>query len=70
MALLGFTYSQPFLINRVISFLGEAEDANSQSIVYTLIGATALIYVGMAISTGQYKHQTFRMVTMEVHSCL
>ena len=48
--LIGFNYSQPFLITRVINFVGQPVTPNSKSVGYGLIGATALIYVGLAVS--------------------
>lgn len=58
-----FTFAQPFLIARVIDFVaGDApEDA---AVGYGLVGATALVYGGWAISVAVYKHKTFGMITM------
>ncbi|RAL16008.1 uncharacterized protein BO97DRAFT_421249 [Aspergillus homomorphus CBS 101889] len=58
-----FTWCQPFLIFRVISYVSnhEKEDPNYG---YGLIGATALIYAGVAFSNAIYKHKNFRMITM------
>ncbi|KFY10231.1 hypothetical protein V491_07753 [Pseudogymnoascus sp. VKM F-3775] len=64
LCLIGFNYSQPFLINRVIDFIGETGDTSSANNGYGLIGATALIYIGIAISTAIYKHKTYRVITM------
>ncbi|OBT51212.1 hypothetical protein VE04_08393, partial [Pseudogymnoascus sp. 24MN13] len=64
LCLIGFNYSQPFLINRVIDFVGETGNTSSANNGYGLIGATALIYIGIAISTAIYKHKTYRVITM------
>ncbi|OBT61047.1 hypothetical protein VE03_09160 [Pseudogymnoascus sp. 23342-1-I1] len=64
LCLIGFNYSQPFLINRVIDFVGETGNKSSANNGYGLIGATALIYIGIAISTAIYKHKTYRVITM------
>ena len=62
--LIGFKFSQPLLINRIISLIGEPETALNKDIGYGLIGATAVIYLGLAISTAQYRHQIYRVITM------
>lgn len=49
--LMGFTFGQPFLVTRIIGFV-DREGSDSKSASYGLIGATALIYIGMAISNG------------------
>ncbi|KFY61345.1 hypothetical protein V497_03025 [Pseudogymnoascus sp. VKM F-4516 (FW-969)] len=64
LCLIGFNYSQPFLINRVIVFVGKTRNSSSANNSYGLIGATALIYIGIAISTAIYKHKTYRVITM------
>ncbi|KFY37136.1 hypothetical protein V494_04888 [Pseudogymnoascus sp. VKM F-4513 (FW-928)] len=64
LCLIGFNYSQPFLINRVIDFVGETGNTSLANNGYGLIGATALIYIGIAISTAIYKHKTYRVITM------
>ncbi|KAH0367288.1 P-loop containing nucleoside triphosphate hydrolase protein, partial [Aureobasidium melanogenum] len=62
LALIGFNYSQPFLITRIINYVDDAErDIN---IGYGLIGAAAIIYIGIAISNGRYQHANFRYMTM------
>lgn len=40
------------------------ETPANKNIGYALIGATAFIYLGLAISTAQYRHQIFRTITM------
>ncbi|KAK6611684.1 ABC transporter [Botrytis cinerea] len=64
LCLIGFKFSQPLLINRAISLIENPETPGNQNIGYALIGATALIYLGLAISTAQYQHQIFRVITM------
>lgn len=66
---IGFTFSQPFLINAVIDFVAESA-ISSEEVPYAnkraagLIGATLLLYVGLAISTAWYKHMTYQLMTM------
>lgn len=62
--LIGFTTSQPLLINRIISLLSEADGQAKTDTGRVLIGATALIYLGIAISTALYKHQIYRCIVM------
>lgn len=64
LALIGFTFSQPFLINRVLKWLETPTNATSAHNGYGLIGATALIYTGIAISTSWYWHRHQRALTM------
>jgi hypothetical protein len=47
--LIGFTFSQPFLINRIIKLVEEPETTQSINAGYGLIGATVFIYVGMGV---------------------
>lgn len=44
--------SQPFLVNRAIDLIDEPNVEFHQSIVGGLIGATALVYVGIAVRSG------------------
>ncbi|CAD0106232.1 unnamed protein product, partial [Aureobasidium uvarum] len=62
LALIGFNYSQPFLITRIINYVDDAgRDKNTG---YGLIGAAAIIYIGIAVSKGRYQHANFRYMTM------
>ncbi|CAG1996834.1 unnamed protein product [Fusarium graminearum] len=58
----GFNFAQPFLIQSVINYVGRKEV--SVQISSGLIGATVLIYLGLAISGAWHKHLSFQMVTM------
>jgi ATP-binding cassette, subfamily C (CFTR/MRP), member 1 len=46
---IGFSFAQPFLINRVIRFVGEADDDDRMGVMGGLIGATALTYISIAV---------------------
>ena len=48
-ALIAFTYAQPFLISTVIIHLTRADSPAERNDGYGLIGATALIYGGIAV---------------------
>ncbi|KAL8671339.1 MAG: hypothetical protein Q9168_004163, partial [Polycauliona sp. 1 TL-2023] len=63
-ALIGFKFCQPFLVQRAISFNLQAVDKTSTNQGYGLIGAYFLVYTGIAVSTGQYQHLTYRSITM------
>ncbi|KAL8804260.1 MAG: hypothetical protein Q9200_005900 [Gallowayella weberi] len=62
--LTGFTFAQPFLVNRVLKFITESDDRNTNNIGSGLIGAYALVYLGIGISNANYQHKTFRVITM------
>lgn len=53
-ALIGFTFCQPFLINSVLSYLEGPAGIRENNVGYGLIGATALIYLGIALSEAFY----------------
>ncbi|OJJ73699.1 hypothetical protein ASPBRDRAFT_41400 [Aspergillus brasiliensis CBS 101740] len=54
----GFTFCQPFLINAAVSWVGNPDA--SMDYGKALIGAFALVYAGLAVSTGLYGYQTAR----------
>lgn len=49
LCLIGFNYAQPFLFARAISFVEEPSTPGNNNIGYGLIGATGLIYIGIAV---------------------
>jgi ABC-type multidrug transport system fused ATPase/permease subunit len=65
LALLGFTFSQPFLIQAVLSHLvSMASGSENSNSGYGLIGATVFIYSGIAISTALYRYLHERTMWM------
>lgn len=52
--LIGLTICQPILLNRLLDYLTESSEPKEKDIGYGLIGAYALVYFGIAISTGFY----------------
>lgn len=64
LGLIGFNFCQPFLIQRAISFSSRSKAEDHNNIGYGLIGAYFLVYTGIAITTGQYQHLTYRVITM------
>lgn len=55
---------QPLLLHRSLSFSVEPETNATTNIGYGLIGAYILVYLGMAVTMGQYQHMTYRAITM------
>ncbi|KAJ5939096.1 ABC transporter [Penicillium verhagenii] len=57
----GFTFAQPFLINATLDFI----DQKQRDVNYAkgLVGAWALVYLGLAASNSIYQYQSFRFVT-------
>jgi Na+/proline symporter len=49
LAYTGFSFAQPFLVQRVLDFLSEAEGPNSHTEAYYLIAAYGIVYVGLAV---------------------
>ena len=64
LGLIAFNFCQPFLIQRAISFSSQSKVQDPNNIGYGLIGAYFLVYSGIAITTGQYQHLTYRAITM------
>ncbi|TEY52525.1 hypothetical protein BOTCAL_0257g00150 [Botryotinia calthae] len=60
----GFLFVQPFLIEQAISYLSQPSNVLEEDIGYGLIGATACIYLGIAISNALFRHHIYRNVTM------
>ncbi|EAW08899.1 putative ABC transporter [Aspergillus clavatus NRRL 1] len=69
LCLLGFTFAQPFLINRTVTFVSQPVTEETQNAGYGLIGAFALVYIGLAVSTGVYTY-TMNQVMIMVRGCL
>ncbi|CAE7199875.1 hypothetical protein P3342_010333 [Pyrenophora teres f. teres] len=64
LALSGFIFAQPFLLSRVVSYATAAPDARvEKQLGNGLIGATAFIYVGLAIANANAQHKTYRVIT-------
>ncbi|RDW83780.1 Multidrug transporter (ABC) [Aspergillus mulundensis] len=62
LCLTGLNYAQPFLVNRVVSFLGQPETETSGGIASGLIVAYAIVYMGIALMTAAFHHRSYRMV--------
>jgi ATP-binding cassette subfamily C (CFTR/MRP) protein 1 len=59
----GFTFAQPFLITRVSKFVIEPNMPLTSEIGFGLIAATAIIYAGLALTTANNQHKTYRVIT-------
>ncbi len=64
LALSGFRFAQPFLINSLLSYLEQPTAAGKKDAGYGLIGATILVYAGNAISTAFYNYFQERALWM------
>nr|AMM63163.1 AniL [Aspergillus nidulans NRRL 8112] len=64
LCLIGVNYAQPFLVNRVVSFLGQPDTTTSRGVALGLIAAYAIVYMGIAIATATFHHRSYRMVMM------
>jgi ATP-binding cassette, subfamily C (CFTR/MRP), member 1 len=66
LALIGFRFAQPFLIKRIIEMVGSQHDNSfgvNGDIARGLVAATALVYIGIAVSNCLYTHLTIRLLT-------
>ncbi|KAL3427034.1 hypothetical protein PVAG01_00542 [Phlyctema vagabunda] len=64
LALLAFTICQPLLLHTFINYLREPESPNRANVGYGMIVAYAVVYSGIALSTGFYWHRVYRSITM------
>ncbi|KAH8202021.1 hypothetical protein TruAng_003776 [Truncatella angustata] len=69
LVLIGFTFCQPFFINRLLSYLSGGEAEASPNTGSGLIAASAFVFTGIAISTAIYQYLHHRSLQM-VRGCL
>lgn len=62
LCLIGFTFSQPFLISAILRWVQHGDTNKNEG--YGLIGATILVYLGLAIFNIHYNHKLYRFITM------
>ncbi|KAH6703299.1 multidrug resistance protein MDR [Leptodontidium sp. MPI-SDFR-AT-0119] len=60
----GFNFCQPFLIEAAISISQQPITSSTTSSGIGLIGACMIVYIGIAVCTGQVQHLTYRTITM------
>jgi hypothetical protein len=49
LAFTGFSFAQPFLVERVLGFMTEPEHVNSKNYARGLVAAYAVVYIGLAV---------------------
>ena len=64
LGLIAFNFCQPFMIQRAIDYSQQSRAEVPDQIGYGMIGAYLLVYCGIAITSGQYQHLTYRAITM------
>ncbi|KAI7229242.1 multidrug resistance-like protein [Hortaea werneckii] len=62
--LIALKFSQPFLLDRLLTLLNSGESATSSRQALGMILAFALVYLGIAVVKGRYWHRTFATITM------
>ncbi|VUC31530.1 unnamed protein product [Clonostachys rosea] len=62
--LIPIKFAQPLLIDRAVSLMSEPESQMKTNSSRAIIGATALIYLGIAVVTGYHRHNLYRFVTI------
>jgi ATP-binding cassette subfamily C (CFTR/MRP) protein 1 len=66
----GFTYSQTFLINAAIAYLETPAPLRNVNHAYGLIGATALIYVGIAVGSSRLSFRNDLIISLDSYCYL
>nr|QIW91876.1 TRT [Phialomyces arenicola] len=64
LCLTGLNYAQPFLVNRVVNFMGEPNTTTSNEVAYGLIAAYAIDYIGIAVMSTMFQHKSYRALVM------
>ncbi|KAJ6139789.1 ABC transporter integral membrane type 1 [Penicillium samsonianum] len=62
--MIGFNFAQPFMITAVLVYIENPITPESLNRGYGLIGATFLIYLGLALSNVHYRHRFSRVSTL------
>ncbi|KAH7182283.1 putative ABC multidrug transporter [Fusarium flagelliforme] len=66
---IAFTFCQPFFMESLLTYLSQDASTVSDNFGYGLIGASVLIYFGLAISTGVYQYLHYRSLQI-LRGCL
>lgn len=64
LAYTGLQFCQPFLVSQAVTLAQEPITTETTNTGYGMIGAYFVVYVGIAITSGQYQHMTYRAITM------
>ncbi|PIA92043.1 ABC transporter C family member 13 [Cercospora beticola] len=59
-----FTFVQPYLIQRVLDFTSTSDRQDNRTTAYGLIGAYAIVLVGIAVTNAVYQQKTYRLITL------
>ncbi|KXJ87085.1 ABC transporter [Microdochium bolleyi] len=59
-----WTTGNPLMIQRLLAYLEDPVQRQDPKIGYALIGATVVVYIGMAISAAVYWHRHYRFMAM------
>lgn len=59
----GFTFAQPFLIQRLVNYIQSPEFITRPEFGTGMIVAYAIVYVGIAVSTALTQQRTFQLIT-------
>ncbi|KAI7338183.1 multidrug resistance-like protein [Hortaea werneckii] len=62
--LIALKFSQPFLLDRLLTLLDSGKSATSSRQAWGIILAFALVYLGIAVVKGRYWHRTFTSITI------
>ncbi|KAK6222583.1 abc transporter [Colletotrichum tabaci] len=63
LVLSGFTLAQSLLVRRILQYLSDEQQRSAPNIKYGLIGATFLVYLGIALSTSVFGYLHERALT-------
>jgi ATP-binding cassette, subfamily C (CFTR/MRP), member 1 len=59
----GFMFAQPFLIQKTLEWYGGSLDAKSWDVGYGILGAYAVVYIGIAVSSPCYADGTLSVIS-------
>ncbi|QGA20124.1 hypothetical protein EYB26_007825 [Talaromyces marneffei] len=62
LCLTGFTFAQPFITTALIRYLSDSTESKNDG--YGLMGASLLVYGGIAVSNSRYSHLTYKSITI------
>ncbi|OJJ95656.1 hypothetical protein ASPACDRAFT_1875772 [Aspergillus aculeatus ATCC 16872] len=61
--LIALTLTQPLLLVQMVNYIHAPSTPPERDIGYGLLGAYAIVYVGIAMTTAWYWHQTYQFIT-------
>lgn len=64
LVLIAFTICQPLLVTRFLTYLQSPSEREDASVGWALVGAYALVYLGVAFTTGFYWHRNYKTLAM------